>query len=168
MTVPDVSCRDRDFRQIRIKISEQKRKAQFLRTLYGYILRGIVMGLANVIPGVSGGPMAVSMGIYDKLIGAGAGLFKHFKQSMKLLIPLVIGMVIGIVGFGFLLEYLLANYALAACLTFVGLILGGLPILWLSLRRNLKKTSRHIGASEVACLVGAAGHRHRAAASAGL
>lgn len=117
------------------------------------ILRGIVIGIANVIPGVSGGTMAVSMGIYDKLIGAVTGLFKHFKQSMKLLIPLVIGMVIGIVGFGFLLEYLLANYVLATCLTFVGLILGGLPILWLSLRRNLKKTSRHIGASEVICFL---------------
>ena len=79
------------------------------------ILRGIVIGIANVIPGVSGGTMAVSMGIYDKLISSVTGLFKHFKQSMKLLIPLGIGMVIGIVGFGFLLEYLLANHVLATC-----------------------------------------------------
>ena len=50
------------------------------------ILRGIVIGIANVIPGVSGGTMAVSMGIYDKLISSVTGLFKHFKQSMKLLI----------------------------------------------------------------------------------
>ncbi len=114
------------------------------------ILRGIVIGIANVIPGVSGGTMAVSMGIYDKLISSVTGLFKHFKQSMKLLIPLGIGMVIGIVGFGFLLEYLLANHVLATCLTFVGLILGGLPILWLSLKSNLKKTlGRRIGAGEV-------------------
>ena len=42
------------------------------------ILRGIVIGIANIIPGVSGGTMAVSMGIYDKLIGAVTGLFKHF------------------------------------------------------------------------------------------
>ena len=47
------------------------------------ILRGIVIGIANIIPGVSGGTMAVSMGIYDKLIGAVTGLFKHFKKSMK-------------------------------------------------------------------------------------
>lgn len=44
------------------------------------ILRGIVIGIANVIPGVSGGTMAVSMGIYDKLISAVTGLFKHFKK----------------------------------------------------------------------------------------
>ena len=118
------------------------------------ILRGIVIGIANVIPGVSGGTMAVSMGIYDKLISAVTGLFKHFKKSLKLLIPLGIGMVIGIVGFGFLLEYLLANHVLATCLTFVGLILGGLPILWLSLRSNPKKTpGRHIGVGEVLCFL---------------
>lgn len=114
------------------------------------ILRGIVIGIANVIPGVSGGTMAVSMGIYDKLISAVTGLFKHFKNSMRLLIPLGIGMVIGIVGFGFLLEYLLNHFVLATCLTFVGLILGGLPILWMNLRKNIdKKSSRRIGVGEV-------------------
>ncbi len=114
------------------------------------ILRGIVIGIANIIPGVSGGTMAVSMGIYDKLIGAVTGLFKHFKDSLKLLVPLGIGMVLGIVGFGFLLEYLLEHHVLATCLTFVGLILGGLPILWLNLKKNLeKKPSGTAGIGEV-------------------
>ena len=114
------------------------------------ILRGIVIGIANVIPGVSGGTMAVSMGIYDKLIGAVTGLFKHFKDSIKLLLPLAIGMAIGIVGFGFLLEYLLANFVLATCLTFVGLILGGLPVLWARLNQSLQKKQRKtIGVGEV-------------------
>lgn len=114
------------------------------------ILRGIVIGIANIIPGVSGGTMAVSMGIYDKLISAVTGLFKHFKESVKLLLPLVVGMGVGVVGFGFLLKYLLANYALGTCLTFVGLILGGLPILWMNLSRNVKKkASGRIGAGEI-------------------
>ncbi len=118
------------------------------------ILRGVVIGIANIIPGVSGGTMAVSMGIYDKLIGAITGLFKHFKESVKLLLPLGVGMAIGIVGFGFLLEYLLENYALGTCLTFVGLILGGLPILWMNLKKNVeKKPSRRIGAGEVISFV---------------
>lgn len=118
------------------------------------ILRGIVIGIANIIPGVSGGTMAVSMGIYDKLIGAVTGLFKHFKDSIKLLIPLGIGMGVGIVGFGFLLEYLLEYHVLATCLTFVGLILGGLPILWLNLKKNLeKKSSGTAGIGEVICFL---------------
>ena len=55
------------------------------------ILKGVMMGVANIIPGVSGGTMAVSMGIYDKMIHAATHLFSEFKKSMKILIPIVIG-----------------------------------------------------------------------------
>ena len=47
------------------------------------ILKGIVMGTANIIPGVSGGTMAVSMGIYDKLIHSVTHLLKDFKESLN-------------------------------------------------------------------------------------
>ena len=42
------------------------------------ILKGVMMGVANIIPGVSGGTMAVSMGIYDKMIHAATHLFSEF------------------------------------------------------------------------------------------
>ena len=54
------------------------------------LLKGIVMGIANIIPGVSGGTMAVSMGIYDRMIHCVTHLFKEFKESMKFLIPRLI------------------------------------------------------------------------------
>ena len=44
------------------------------------ILRGVVIGVANIIPGVSGGTMMVSMGIYDTLIHCITHLFKEFKS----------------------------------------------------------------------------------------
>ena len=47
------------------------------------LLKGMVIGLANIIPGVSGGTMAVSMGIYDKLIHCLTHLFKELKESIK-------------------------------------------------------------------------------------
>ena len=50
------------------------------------VLRGAVIGLANVIPGVSGGTMMVSMGIYDKLIYSINNLFKKFKECFKILL----------------------------------------------------------------------------------
>ena len=62
------------------------------------ILKGAVMGIANVIPGVSGGTMAVSMGIYDKLIHCISHFFSDFKKNMAFLIPLAIGMGLAIVG----------------------------------------------------------------------
>ena len=49
------------------------------------ILRGVVIGLANIIPGVSGGTMMVSMGIYDTIIGCINSLFKDFKRCIKTL-----------------------------------------------------------------------------------
>ena len=118
------------------------------------LLRGIVIGIANIIPGVSGGTMAVSMGIYDKLIGAVSNLFKDFKRNLLFLLPLLIGMGLGIVGFGKLLEYLLEYHVLATCLTFVGLILGGVPVLWMHLKAGAaQKPGGRLGGAELACFV---------------
>ena len=49
------------------------------------ILKGMVIGIANIIPGVSGGTMMVAMGIYDKLIHCITHLFKEFKKSVLFL-----------------------------------------------------------------------------------
>ena len=53
------------------------------------VLQGMVVGIANIIPGVSGGTMMVAMGLYDRLIHAITHLKKEFKESMKLLIPIL-------------------------------------------------------------------------------
>lgn len=90
-------------------------------------LKGAVIGIANIIPGVSGGTMAVSMGIYDKIIHAVTHLFSEFKKSMKILIPIGIGIVIAIVGVARLIEYMFRVVPLQTNLLFIGLILGGLP-----------------------------------------
>lgn len=93
------------------------------------ILKGVVMGIANIIPGVSGGTMAVTMGIYDKMINAVNLLFKKFSYSVKVLLPLFIGMALGIIGLSFLIEYLLGEYPLQTNAAFIGLIIGGIPII---------------------------------------
>ena len=91
------------------------------------ILKGAVIGIANIIPGVSGGTMAVSMGIYDKIIHAVTHLFSEFKKSMKVLIPIGIGVLIAIVGVARLIEIMFDKFPLQTNLLFIGLILGGLP-----------------------------------------
>ena len=60
------------------------------------ILRGAVMGVSNIIPGVSGGTMAVSMGIYDRIIYAVNNIFKQFKKSFREILPILIGILIGL------------------------------------------------------------------------
>ena len=94
------------------------------------ILRGVVIGVANIIPGVSGGTMMVSMGIYDTLIHCITHLFSEFKKSIKTLLPYAIGMLVGIVALASLLTFLFDNYPLPTYTAFIGLILGGLkPLL---------------------------------------
>ena len=91
------------------------------------VLRGMVIGLANVIPGVSGGTMMVSMGIYDKLIYSINNLFKKFKECFKILLPYLVGMLLAIVLGSFALKAAFRDYPLPTNALFIGLILGSLP-----------------------------------------
>ena len=100
------------------------------------ILRGSAIGIANIIPGVSGGTLAVSMGIYDKIINSVTGLFRHFKKSVITLLPYGIGMILGLLGLSFIIEFLFARYPLPTVLLFIGLILGGVPALWQRIKRS--------------------------------
>ncbi|MGN0777671.1 MAG: DUF368 domain-containing protein [Aristaeellaceae bacterium] len=102
--------------------------------LFWDILKGAVIGLANIIPGVSGGTMMVSMGIYDTLISCITHLFKQPKKSLKTLAPFALGMVAAIVGLSFVIDWAFTNYPLPTNTLFIGLILGGLP----AILKNLK------------------------------
>lgn len=93
------------------------------------LLRGVAIGIANIIPGVSGGTMMVSMGIYDEVIHAVTGIFSHMKKSIRTLLPYAIGMALGIVGLSFVIEYFFDKFPLQTALLFVGLIFGGLPLI---------------------------------------
>lgn len=94
------------------------------------LLQGIVVGVANIIPGVSGGTMMVAMGLYDKLIHAVTHIRTEFKKSMKLLIPILIGAGIAVVLLSKLFTFLLENYQIPTNFAFCGLIAGSLPFIF--------------------------------------
>lgn len=93
------------------------------------IFKGMVIGVANIIPGVSGGTMMVSMGIYDRILGAINQIFKKPKQSIKTLLPYVIGMGLAIVGLSFCIQFFFDRFPLPIAFLFIGLIFGGLPVI---------------------------------------
>lgn len=103
------------------------------------IIKGAIIGIANIIPGVSGGTMAVSMGIYDQLIHCITHLFSELKKNLKFLIPIFLGAGIGVVGLSFVIEYLFDVAPLETNLLFIGLILGGLPAMWKRVKGNAVK-----------------------------
>ena len=98
------------------------------------VLRGMVIGLANVIPGVSGGTMMVSMGIYDKLIWSINHLFKKFKECVKILLPYGVGMVVAVLLGAVGLKVAFAKFPLPTNTLFIGLILGSLPFILKEIR----------------------------------
>lgn len=100
------------------------------------ILKGMVIGLANIIPGVSGGTMAVSMGIYDKLIHCITHLFKEFKKSVLFLLPIFIGAGLALVALPFVIEKMFSSFPLQTNFLFIGLIIGGLPAIWGKVKGN--------------------------------
>ena len=93
------------------------------------IFRGIMIGIANILPGISGGMLAISMGVYDKIIHAVNRIFKEPGKSITVLFPYAIGAVAGIICLSMVFEYLFRTYPLQTKLAFIGLIGGGLPAL---------------------------------------
>lgn len=113
----------------------------------------MVIGIANIIPGVSGGTMAVAMGIYDKLIHALTHIKSEFKKSMKLLVPVIIGAGIALVALSFVITTALEKYPIPTNLLFIGLIVGGLPAVCRKVKGNPLKPQHVIAALAFFALV---------------
>lgn len=94
------------------------------------IFKGFLMGVCELIPGVSSGTMALLLGIYDRFLGAISRLLsKDFKKAVIYLLPLVIGMGIAIVTMSSLMNYLLENHTVPTHFFFLGMVLGVVPMM---------------------------------------
>lgn len=100
-------------------------------------LKGCAIGISAIIPGVSGGTVAVILKIYDKILEAVTNIFKKFKESFLYLLPLLIGGAIGFIALIFPLDYGLKNIPLIVVTLFVGLILGGLPSMFKKVKQDI-------------------------------
>ncbi|MDE4084819.1 DUF368 domain-containing protein [Planococcus maritimus] len=109
------------------------------------IYRGILMGISDLIPGVSGGTIAFILGIYDRLLESISGFFsREWKKQLGFLVPLGLGIVITLLLFSRFIEFLLENHYEATQFFFMGLILGVLP--YIMKQADVKKnfTARHL------------------------
>lgn len=93
------------------------------------MIKGAIFGVANVIPGVSGGTIALTMGVYEDLISSISHFFKKPKKSLKFILPFAIGAVFSILLMSKLISFCLSKFPFPTTLFFVGLILGGVPLL---------------------------------------
>lgn len=117
------------------------------------VIKGMLIGVANIIPGVSGGTMMVSMGVYEKIIGVVNNLFKDIKKSILTLLPLGIGMVLGVAVFSFIIPWCLEVYPFPTSFCFIGLILGGVPAIVKPAKESLQKESKSISVPHIIAFV---------------
>lgn len=97
---------------------------------------GAGIGVAMIIPGVSGGTIAVLFNVYEKLIGAISDLRKDFKNSFFFLLPIALGALCGIAALYFPLKYAIQYAPVPTILLFAGLMTGSLPKLFKDTRKN--------------------------------
>lgn len=93
-------------------------------------IKGMVIGVATLVPGVSGGTMAVILGVYDDLIHAIGSFFEDWKKHTLLLMELGLGAVLSLLLFSKLLENALIKFPFTMQFLFMGIIIGGLPVLY--------------------------------------
>ena len=91
------------------------------------ILKGFIIGIGKIIPGVSGAMLAITLGVYDKAILAITDFTSDKKKNFKLLLLLGIGIISSIIVFSKIINYFYNNHYIPTMLFFMGLIIGGIP-----------------------------------------
>ena len=94
------------------------------------LIKGLLVGVGAITPGLSGGVLMVVFGIYEPLIKFLANLKHKFVQNMLFFIPIGIGGVIGVVAFSAVVDYAFTNFAAPFIWLFIGFIMGTFPSLW--------------------------------------
>lgn len=112
------------------------------------VIKGFFMGIANVIPGVSGGTIAIILGVYEKFISTISNIFEDLKENLKFLIPIFLGIGLAIVTTSKVVGYSYDNFPLPTLMFFVGLVFGGIPLLLKNVKG--KKESKQVSSYVIA------------------
>lgn len=110
------------------------------------VIKGFIMGIANIIPGVSGGTLALTMGIYENFIGAISHFFSNLKENIKFLLPIFIGIGLSLLTMSNVITASFDKYPIPTTLFFMGLVIGGIPMLFSKIKgtKEVKKPISYI------------------------
>lgn len=96
-------------------------------SFFSLFLSGLIIGVASITPGLSGGILAIALGLYAPALDAITKLRRNFKNSFLFLMPLAIGAAVGLLVFGIIMKPLLENYETSIIYLFMGLVIGSMP-----------------------------------------
>ena len=97
---------------------------------FHYFWKGMIISISQLIPGVSGSTIAIVLGLYDQLLEAVNRLWKDFRKHSQLLIAVCVGAVIGLAVFSRGIRWLLETFPVPLGIFFIGVILGGAPLMY--------------------------------------
>ncbi len=118
------------------------------------IFKGMLFGIANLIPGVSGGTIAIVTGVYEKLVDSINNLFKKFKSSILFLLLFGLGAVIAVLAGSKAIKFGLEYFELPISLLFIGLIIGSLPTIKKPIKNKIQPYHYLIMALTFAVVIG--------------
>jgi putative membrane protein len=103
---------------------------------------GVLMGLANLVPGISGGTMLLAAGVYPDFIGAIADItrFRFKKRSIVTLAAVVACAGMAVLLLAGVVKDLVVDHRWVMYSLFIGLTLGGLPLVWRMAKPATKST----------------------------
>lgn len=90
-------------------------------------IKGLLIGIGAIAPGVSGGALAVVFGLYERITEAIAGNIKDFRKNALFFLPIALGGGIGVLAFSKIMKYLFLHYDVQVRYLFIGLMIGSLP-----------------------------------------
>lgn len=99
-------------------------------------LKGIIVGIGGVSPGLSGSVLLIIFGLYQKTLDALGNFFKNINKNARFLLPLVLGMFTGVLMFSKVIHFFMTHYEMPTCFCFLGLILGTLPCVWQEVKKE--------------------------------
>ena len=99
-------------------------------------LKGIIVGIGGVAPGLSGSVLLIIFGMYRQTLDALGSLLKDFKKNIQFLLPLVVGMILGVLAFSKVVDFCLRQFEMPTRFCFLGLILGTLPMVWQEVKKE--------------------------------
>lgn len=109
--------------------NENENKKSFMDWIIRF-LKGILVGIGFITPGLSGGVLAVVFGIYERLMGFLGNLRDNFVENVRFFLPVGIGGAIGVVAFSAVVDFAFSNYAAQFTWLFIGFIAGTFPSLF--------------------------------------
>lgn len=124
-----------------------------MKTVRNFV-SGLVVGIANIIPGVSGGTMAVILGVYSQLLEVMS--LRKIRENLPFILPFGAGVALGLFAFSHAISFLVEAYPVQTNFVFLGLILGSVPMLLRTAKEQNQQKRSPLGLC-VLCFLGALG-----------